>query len=131
MMIRIFSLVIVAITLCFVSIGCTTGGSSTDTVEIEEMPDDFLSRPRFEKPAARPLGRVLLRWGIVDDSDGYELQMSDTESFLTIGKTWTIRGNNLDLPIESNVTIWFRIRSFNTKATSSWSAPLEVEEASL
>ena len=131
MMIRIFSIIIVAITLCLVPVACTSDGSSTDTIGTEEMPEDFLSRPRFEKPAARPLGRVLLRWGIVEDSDGYELQMSDTETFLTIGKSWTIRGNNLELPIESNVTIGFRIRSFNTKATSSWSAPLEVEEASL
>ncbi len=83
------------------------------------------------KPIPRPLGRVLLRWGIVDDADGYELQMSDTESFLTIGKTWTIRGYNLELPIESDVTIWFQIRSFNKKATSRWSAPLKVDEASL
>jgi hypothetical protein len=125
------SLAILAITLCLIPLGCSTGGSSKVAVETEEMPDDFLTRPRFEKPAARPLGRVLLRWGIVDDADGYELQMSDTESFLTIGKTWTIRGYNLELPIESDVTIWFRIRSFNKKATSRWSAPLIVDEASL
>ena len=131
MMIRILSLAILAITLCLIPSGCSTGNSSAGSVDTEEMPDDFLTRPRFEKPIARPLGRVLLRWGIVDDADGYELQMSDTESFLTIGKTWTIRGYNLELPIESDVTIWFRIRSFNKKATSRWSTPLKVDEASL
>ncbi len=130
-MIRSPGPVILAITLCLIPSGCSTRESAADAIGTEEMPEDFLSRPRFEKPAPRPLGRVLLRWGIVDDADGYELQMSDSESFLTIGKTWTIRGYNLELPIESNVAIWFRIRSFNTKATSRWSTPLLVDETSL
>ena len=52
------------------------------------MPEDFLSRPRFEKPAPRPLGRVLLSWNSVENAEGYDIQMADTESFEAVEKAF-------------------------------------------
>jgi hypothetical protein len=131
MMNRILGFSLIFIILCLIPAGCGTGSQLDEDTAIEEMPEDFLSRPRFEKPSGRPLGRVLLNWDAVIDADGYEIQMSNSDNFEAILKNWTVRGQNLELPVETGRTFWFRIRAFNTTATSRWSVPLEVNEALL
>lgn len=128
---RILALTLITVFLCLIPTGCKTGASTAEISVDEVMPEDFLSRPRFSKPLGRPLGRVLLHWESVRDANGYEIQMSNSDNFVSVSKNWTVRGLNLELPIESGKKIWFRIRAFNGNATSGWSAPLEVNEDSL
>ena len=130
-MIRILSATILILAVCLIPAGCKTNESTAEISTDDEMPEDFLSRPRFEKPTPRPLGRVLLSWDSVENAEGFEIQMADTESFAAVEKAWTIRGHNLELPIQTGVHKWFRIRSFNGRFSSRWSATLEVEESEL
>jgi hypothetical protein len=131
MMIRILVVTIIILAVGLIPAGCKTNASSAEISTDDDMPEDFLSRPRFEKPAPRPLGRVLLSWNSVENAEGYDIQMADTESFAAVEKAWTIRGHNLELPIQSGALKWFRIRSFNGRFSSRWSAPLEVEDFEL
>ncbi len=131
MMIRIHRLVFSALMILMIISGCSTGKASKVPIETDQAPEDFLSRPRFNKPAGRPLGRVLLSWDMIESADGYEIQMSDSENFTRVEKNWTIKGYNLELPIAGGAVKWFRIRSFNNKTASSWSTELKVEEQSL
>ena len=131
MMIRILSVTIIILAVCLIPAGCKTNENTAEISTDDDMPEDFLSRPRFEKPAPRPLGRVLLSWNLVENAEGYDIQMADTESFAAVEKAWTIRGHNLELPIQSGALKWFRIRSFNGRFSSRWSAPLELEESEL
>lgn len=79
----------------------------------------------------RPLGRVLLKWDGILDAGGYEIQMSNADNFVVISKNWTVRGLNLEIPMESGGKFWFRIRAFNDSATSEWSSTLEINENTL
>ena len=131
MVIRIlrFALLLLSTILLFTS--CTSGKISEPAVEDVNVEDGFISRPRFDKPQGRPLGRVLINWDSVEDAEGYEIQMSGSELFNDDLKNWTIRGRNLELPIDSGSIVWFRIRAFNKETTSRWSAPLKIEEKML
>lgn len=91
----------------------------------------FLSRPFLEKAVQRPLSRVLVSWSAVDGATGYLLQMSGSENFSEIRKSWTISGRSLELPIEPGDELWFRVRSFDSNTSSRWSSVLEVKEEKL
>lgn len=131
MMNRILKLILITVILCLIPLGCKTAPQNTEIGADEAMPEDFLARPRFLKPQARPLGRVLLQWEGVDSADGYEIQMSEIDNFADNTRKWTIRGLNLELPIESGKKFWFRIRAFTGSTASAWSSILEVREDSL
>lgn len=128
---RILALTLISVFLCLVPVGCGTGPSTAEILADEVMPEDFLSRPRFNKPMGRPLGRVLLKWDGIFDAGGYEIQMSNADNFAVISKNWTVRGLNLEIPMESGGKFWFRIRAFNDSATSEWSSTLEINENTL
>lgn len=131
MVIRIlrFALLLISMTLLFAS--CSSGKISDPAVDDVNLEDTFISRPRLDKPQGRPLGRVLISWNSIEGAEGYEVQMSGSELFSDDVKKWTIRGRNLELPIESGSVVWFRIRAFNKETTSRWSAPLKIEEKML
>ncbi|MDF1568926.1 MAG: hypothetical protein RQ801_04970 [Spirochaetaceae bacterium] len=74
------------------------------------------------------MSRFLLTWDSVDGAEGYQIQMSENRKFVQIDRAWTIKGNNMELPIEDGQTLFFRIRSFDESTTSRWSAVLEVKE---
>ncbi|PIE05108.1 MAG: hypothetical protein CSA76_00735 [Spirochaetales bacterium] len=97
------------------------GAAKTDSSE-----NVFLSRPAFRSPVFRPLGRVLLSWEPVSEAQGYQLQMSRDENFAAVERSWTIRGQNLELPVEPGIRLYFRIRSFNNSTSSRWSSVLAV-----
>lgn len=128
---RILVITLISVFLCLIPVSCKTGPTTAESSVEELMPEDFLSRPRFNKVQGRPLGRVLLQWDLVADANGYEIQISGSDNFAAILKNWTVRGSNLEIPIESGEKFWFRIRAFNGSATSEWSTPLEVKEDSL
>jgi len=107
-------------------LGCASGRVPAPADLSEEMPVDFLARPRFEKPLPRPLGRVMLVWQQIDEAAGYEIQMSGNQDFTRIEKSWTVRGLNLELPMENDDGRWFRIRAFTAQSRSQWSVPLKV-----
>jgi len=132
MFIMKLQLLLLSAILLFLSISCSSEGLGDRSIpnEITEN-ETFISRPRFNKPLGRPLSRVQISWDGIETAEGYEVQMSETESFNTIHKKLTIRGRNLELPIDSGAVVWFRIRAFNTKATSEWSSLLKVEEREL
>jgi hypothetical protein len=109
-------------------VGCTSDVRRDSDIPIVAAEEAFLPRPRFDKPAARPLSRFLLTWDSVDGAEGYQIQMSENQNFVQIDRAWTIKGNNLELPIEDGQTLFFRIRSFDESTTSRWSAVLEVKE---
>jgi len=108
--------------------GCVTDQTQFPSNTGNEDIENFLPRPRFADPTPRPLNRVLLQWLEIENADGYEIQMSTTESFHTITKMWTVKGANMEIPIPQNGTMWLRIRAFNSNATSAWSAVLEIRE---
>jgi len=110
-------------------IGCATKQPDSPSDISNEAPETFLPRPRFTNPIPRPLNRVLLQWLEIEKADGYEIQMSETESFNTITKMWIVKGVNLEIPIPREGTIRLRIRAFNSSATSGWSAVLEIKES--
>ena len=131
MVIRILRLALLLISTILFSTSCSSGKISEPAVDNENVEDGFISRPRLDKPQGRPLGRVLISWDSVEAAEGYEIQMSGGELFSDDVKKWTIRGRNLELPIESGSVVWFRIRAFNKETTSRWSAPLKIEEKML
>ncbi len=131
MMIRILLIALLLTGILFFSTACSSGKASEQAVEIVNADEGFISRPRFDKPHGRPLGRVLISWDSVEGAEGYEIQMSGSEMFSDDVKKWTIRGRNLELPIESGSLVWFRIRAFNKETASRWSAPLMIEEKML
>jgi len=128
MIVRILRPVLLIISLALTVSSCVS--EKPVDIQTADAADDenFLPRPRFEKPQGRPLGRVLISWDRIDGAEGYEIQMSQGESFDEVLKNWTISGRNLELPIESGAVLWFRIRAFDSKTTSRWSSALKVEE---
>ena len=131
--------VLLIVTASIYTVGCSSVKDSTssgshaeveqvDANQVEADTDSFIPRPRFNKPQARPLGRVLLSWDGNDSAEGYEIQMSTDESFSEISRNWMVNGLNLELPIDPESVMWFRIRSFNQNTSSRWSAVLKVEE---
>ncbi|RKX80404.1 MAG: hypothetical protein DRP60_03295 [Spirochaetes bacterium] len=128
MVIRILQIALLITSTILISTACTSGKTSEPIVDSVTIEDGFFSRPRFDKPQGRPLGRVLISWDSVEAAEGYEIQMSGNELFNDNVKKWTIRGRNLELPIESGSVVWFRIRAFNKETASRWSAPLRIEE---
>jgi len=125
---RIIRLVLVIIIPAVMTTACSTE-KPADTQVIDEAVDEaFLSRPRLDRPQGRPLGRVLITWDGIDGAEGYEIQMSERESFDVVLKNWTISGRNLELPIEYGAVLWFRIRAFDSQTTSRWSSALKIEE---
>ena len=111
--------------------GCASGDRRDSELTVVPVEENFLARPRFDNPAARPLNRFLLTWDSVDGAEGYQIQMSENRDFTQINRAWTIKGNNLELPIKVGQTLFFRIRSFDESTTSRWSVVLEVKEDSL
>jgi len=100
--------------------------------DISVIPDeDFensLPQPRFSNPKPRPLNRILIQWLEIEGADGYEIQISSTESFHTIDKLWIVKGTNLEIPIPQDGAVWLRIRAFNEDVTSDWSTVLAIRE---
>jgi len=125
---RIIRLVLVIIIPAVMTMACSTEKPADTQVIDEAIDDTFLSRPRLDRPQGRPLGRVLITWNGIDGAEGYEIQMSERESFDVVLKNWTISGRNLELPIESGAVLWFRIRAFDSRTTSRWSSALKIEE---
>jgi|GEM_PF-1826950 len=109
-----------------VIVACVANPDTNVHKSFEDLPSSFIARPRFEKPVFRPLGRILLQWNSIDEAEGYEIQMSDSQDFLLIEKTWIVRGLKLEIPLESEEGWWFRIRSFKTDMQSEWSTALKV-----
>ena len=124
---QLISVSLLSILSLFALAGCASS-SNKSTTPVESQEDDaFLSRPRFEKPTARPLGRVLLSWNAIKDADGYEIEMSLDKDFLSPDKSWTVRGLNLEIPVPEKTQVFFRIRAFNVDQISRWST-VSVEE---
>ena len=116
----------------FYAAGCSTHKPEVPPgSETVSSDDAYMRRPRLNKPQGRPLGRVQISWTEVPDVDGYEIQMSENESFTHVLKKWTIQGKRLEVPIESGTVVWFRIRAFNSITSSRWSVVLRVEEQKL
>ena len=107
-------------------IGCVTEQSRSSTRN--DNLENFLPRPRFENLTPKLLNKVLLQWLEIEDADGYEIQMSATESFHTIAKFWTVKGTKLEISIPQSGTMWLRIHAFNANTTSAWSTVLEIKE---
>ena len=112
--------------------GCATeSDDSSMNHPNTDSADLLLARPRFERPAVRPLGRVLLRWDAVEGADGYELQSSEKKDFSTVSGSWTVSTANIELPMDSDTIVWFRVRTFDQNSVSRWSSSLRVEEKEL
>ena len=110
---------------------CTTEPDTLPINDNTSNPEEFLKRPRFEKPVPRPLGYVKLTWTQDENVSGYELQMSDTESLSTITKIWTLSDNYIELPAAPGVIRWFRVRSFIPEQSSRWSEILRLDSKDL
>lgn len=122
---------VLLIVSCFAVASCATGRKQDETITSEEEMDEILSRPRFEKPVTRPLGRVLISWTAVMNADGYEIQSSNTEDFQNTGKSWTVSGTELELVLKQDEILFVRIRSFAGNTVSRWSNVLEIREGKL
>jgi len=121
------TIVSLGLILHFAFTACETVPDSNSVQEpFEGQPASFIARPRFGKPLFRPLGRVLLHWNAIDGAKGYEIQMSDSQEFLFIEKSWIVRGLELEIPLGSEEGRWFRIRSFKADMQSEWSAALKA-----
>ena len=131
MMKRLSLITAIALASSIVVISCASGRDVDTAAPTEEQSDGFLSRPRFEKPVPRPLGRVLVFWKPVKDADGYEVQSSRFEDFEIVDKTWTVSGTELELSLSGRQTIYLRIRSFAENSVSRWSSVLELREDAL
>ncbi len=120
----------------FVISGCSSAGDAArrgqggDSAGAD-VAESFIQRPYFRDVQARPLERILLSWDTVPDIDGYLLQMSLSPDFSSLEKSWTIRGQNLELPLNGSSRHYFRIRAFKGAQRSRWSSTLEVLGADL
>ncbi len=117
--------------LTLAAASCASGVKTDSNVSSNEEMEGILSRPRFEKPVARPLGRVLISWAPVADADGYEIQSSKTEDFQSTEKSWTLSGTELELILKEKEIVFVRIRSFSGNTVSRWSGSLEIREGTL
>ncbi len=113
---------------CILSACASNAQNSATPVAVENMENtDFLTRPQFGKPVLRPLGHVLLSWNKAENTDGYELQESDTESFNTILQNWTMSGSSIEIPFKEGVPRWYRVRSFTLENVSRWSPVFRLD----
>jgi len=120
--------ILLAVIVSSSSINCVTEQPNEISDIIDEDFEDSLPQPRFSNPTPRPLNRVLIQWLEIENSDGYEIQMSTTDSFDTIKKMWIVKGTKLEISIPQNGPMWLRIRAFNANAVSDWSTVLAIRE---
>jgi hypothetical protein len=110
------------------AVSCASKSDSADGLPNAEATEAFLTRPRFEKPVARPMSRVLISWDEVEGADGYEIQASRTSQFDPLEKAWTVSGTEHELGFSGEGILYVRIRAFAGSAVSRWSAVLELRE---
>lgn len=113
----------------FLLFSCVSGSQTVQVVD--EVTVNILMRPRFNKAAIRPLGHVLLSWTAVESVSGYELQMSDSVDFTNIRQTWTLNNNHIELPFDSQIIRWYRVRSFIPEELSNWSEIFRLDPKEL
>jgi len=123
---RIITALGLIITIALVVPACAGSRRNIVSDVPTEEAEDFLPRPRFDKPVPRPLNRVLLTWDGIDGADGYEVQLSRDSEFQTIDTTWTIKGSSLEIPVASGTVVFLRIRAFKDELLSGWSLGVEV-----
>ena len=107
-------------------------GSPDDALENnDDTTYPLLERPRFDKPARRPLAHVLIRWNRIQGADGYQLESSETEDFSAVENSWITSSTSVELPLSGGAVMWLQVRSFDEGSVSRWSSPLRVKEGEL
>ena len=107
-------------------------GSPDDALENnDDTTYPLLERPRFDKPARRPLTHVLIRWNRIQGADGYQLESSETEDFSAVENSWITSSTSVELPLSGGAVMWLQVRSFDEGSVSRWSSPLRVKEGEL
>ena len=128
---RLLSLLLLASTISILHFSCASRNKPDTGTTNPEISESFIPRPYLERAVPRPLGRILISWQPVESATGYQLQMSYDADFSEIEKSWTIRGVSLELPVDPEDILLFRIRAFNSDTTSRWSPSLEVRGSRL
>lgn len=94
---------------------CVTGPKGVSENHLESS----LDRPLLSKSVTEVNSLV---WTVINEAQGYDIQISLSPDFSDVEREWTIHDHNsLTIPEDIKSISYVRVRSFNNDSISPWS----------